>query len=83
MNEQQVREILRELIGNRLQAQGKEVDLEDEDVSLVDLGVIDSFGFLELVAELEEKTGVYPDFSEADPDEFTSLNGLARLISAC
>ena len=82
MNEEQIREVLRELVSKRLGSQGTPVELDDDDASLVDLGVIDSFGFLELVAELEEKTGVYPDFSDADPDEFTSVNGLVKLLSA-
>ena len=71
---------MREMVDKRLESLGNSLELNDDDMSLVDLGVIDSFGFLELVAELEEKTGVYPDFAEADPDEFTSINGLVKLI---
>ncbi|MCB1759074.1 MAG: acyl carrier protein [Gammaproteobacteria bacterium] len=80
MDESEIKTILRELVNGRLTAQGKATDILDDNVSLVDIGVIDSFGFLELVAELEEKTGVFPDFEDADPDQFTSINGLAQVI---
>ena len=80
MQENDIRDILTEIVEKRLVAQGSEIDISDANASLVDLGVMDSFGFLELVAELEEKTGVFPDFSEADPDEFTSINGLVKIV---
>ena len=82
MQENEVRDVLKDIVEKRVAAQGADIDISDGDASLVDLGVMDSFGFLELVAELEEKTGIFPDFSEADPDEFTSINGLVKIVMA-
>jgi acyl carrier protein len=48
------------------------------DMSLIDNGVIDSTGVLELVSFIEEAFGVKVDDSELVPDNFDSV---ARLVS--
>lgn len=48
------------------------------DMSLIDNGVIDSTGVLELVSFIEESFGVKVDDSELVPDNFDSV---ARLVS--
>jgi acyl carrier protein len=47
----------------------------DDSCNLVESGLVDSLGFLELVAAVESKFGVRFDFSAADPAEFTTLGG--------
>ncbi len=50
------------------------------DTSLVGESLLDSLAFLDLVAELESTHGVELDFSDADPEQFVTLGGLARLV---
>ena len=80
MEEDAIRSILRELIHKRTGTRELGEQELDDNVSLVDIGILDSFGFLELISELEEKIGVEPDFSEVEPDELTSINGLVRVV---
>jgi D-alanine--poly(phosphoribitol) ligase subunit 2 len=55
-------------------------DLFDRDVHLWEEGYVDSTGIVELIAFLEETFSVeVPDDALFDPD-FTSVNGLARLV---
>lgn len=43
-------------------------------------GVIDSLGFLELVAQVEQEFQVEMDFEDADPQTYTTLEGFIRCI---
>jgi acyl carrier protein len=44
-------------------------------------GVIDSLGFLELVATLESALGVELDFEALDPDDLTVIGPLSRYVA--
>ena len=55
MDENSIRNILFELINKRLASKGGNGQEFDDNINLVEIGVIDSFGFLELISELEEK----------------------------
>ena len=63
---------------------GIEETLNDE-TSLVESGLFDSFSFMALLAEVENKFCVELDLSQHEPEYFTRLNGLslitARLIA--
>jgi len=50
----------------------------EEDTNLLLSGVLDSLGFIDLLAFLEERAGLTLDLAELDPEEFTSIGGLAR-----
>lgn len=50
----------------------------DADTNLLLSGVLDSLGFVELLAHLEETAGFTVDLAELDPEEFTTIIGLAR-----
>jgi acyl carrier protein len=52
----------------------------DLDKSLLEQGVIDSISFLEFIVELESVFDIEIDFSELDPNEFTSIKSLVKLI---
>jgi acyl carrier protein len=43
-------------------------------------GLLDSLGFVELMAELERRLGIEIDLGDLDPDELTTLGPLARYI---
>lgn len=52
----------------------------DDDDSLLDSGIIDSTGVLELVSFLEEEFGIEVKDEELIPDNLDSLNKLAAYI---
>lgn len=43
-------------------------------------GVIDSIGFIELVAQVEQKFQVEMDFECSDPEKYTTLAGFIQCI---
>lgn len=49
--------------------------------SLIASGLYDSIDFISLLIELESEYGFSIDFEDADPTSFTSINGLAKLLS--
>jgi len=53
----------------------------DPDENVIESGLIDSFGFLELLMSVEQKFGAKINFMELDPGDFTSLNGLIFHVS--
>ncbi len=53
-----------------------------DDLDLRDSGAIDSLGFIELVAAVEDALGIEVDFEAMDPDQITVLGPLARHLHA-
>lgn len=49
-----------------------------DEVNLLDTGVLDSMGFIELLGYIETVTGHKIDLFELDPSAFTSIRGLIR-----
>ena len=54
----------------------------NDDTRLLDTGVVDSVGFIELVLATEEQFGISMDLDRHDPAEFTTLGGFVRAIVA-
>lgn len=52
----------------------------DDDASFLEQGIIDSIGFMELVAFVEKEYGIHVGPQELVPDNFDSVNKLARFI---
>ena len=77
MNETQhaVRQFVLETVRAINRGKSNELAAVDDSCNLVESGLVDSLGFLELVAAVETKFGVKFDFSAADPAEFTTLGG--------
>lgn len=50
------------------------------DTSLLDMGIIDSTGVLELVTFLEESFGVKIQDSEMLPENFDTVNNIVRFV---
>lgn len=44
-------------------------------------GLLDSFGFINLLTEAEEEFAVEVDFTELEPEEFSTLDGLAATLA--
>ena len=49
------------------------------DKELLGTGILDSFGFLDLIMHIESKAGLQIDLAEADPAEFAVVRGLCNL----
>lgn len=51
-------------------------------LNLITAGIIDSLGFLNLVARIEAEYEIELDFTSESPEELATLAGLARLLEA-
>jgi acyl carrier protein len=49
------------------------------ETELLGTGILDSFGFLDLIMHIESKTGLQVDLADADPGEFAIVRGLCNL----
>jgi acyl carrier protein len=78
MNE--VKGQLREFIASNFLFTDGRTEFAD-DQSLVQSGIIDSTGVLELIAFLEDRFGVVPTDDELTPDNLDSLDRLATFIA--
>jgi len=70
-----VRQFVLETLRALNRGKNNELAAVDDSCNLVESGLVDSLGFLELVAAVETKFAVKFDFSAADPAEFTTLGG--------
>jgi len=53
----------------------------DETLNLLDSGVLTSFDFLDLIAEVEDRSGVPIDFAALDDEDIVVLSGLLNALS--
>jgi len=58
----------------------RELDPGDDD-SLLEAGVIDSLGILDMVTFLEESFGVVAEDDDLNPENFDSISSLARFVA--
>ena len=49
------------------------------DTELLGTGILDSFGFLDLIMHIESKSGLQIDLADADPSAFAVVRGLCNL----
>jgi acyl carrier protein len=49
------------------------------DTDLLSSGLLDSFGFVDLILYIESLDGCRVDLGDADPSEFTVIKGLCRI----
>lgn len=54
----------------------------DDATYLLEIGVIDSIGFIELVLATEERFGIALDLDRHDPAVFTTLGGYVKTVVA-
>jgi len=76
-----IRAAVRGYILENLMFSSNEADLPD-DASLLDRGIIDSTGVLELVLFVEERFGVKVKDSDMLPRNFDTVNALARFVGS-
>ena len=61
---------------------GRQSSAIADDSDLVAEGVLDSLGFIKLIAELENRLGIRIEFDGLDPEHVTVLGPLCRHIAA-
>jgi acyl carrier protein len=47
--------------------------------NLMESGLLDSIGFVELIVFMESQTGSNIDLTDVDPSEFTTVKGLSQI----
>jgi acyl carrier protein len=47
--------------------------------NLLESGLLDSIGFVDLIVFMERQTGCNIDLTDVDPNEFTTANGLSQI----
>jgi len=57
-----------------------ETDLLEADTSLLDQGIIDSTGVLEVIGFIEETFGITVEDSELLPENLDSIEGISRFV---
>jgi acyl carrier protein len=70
------------ILETRLLEQGIAPTQLSDDFDLRQQGIIDSFGFIQLIAELEARLGHPVDLTEIPPEQLTQVGALARCLSA-
>lgn len=78
----EVRAFILEHLRGPLLRTGLEPSDVPADYDLLDNGVTDSFGLLELIGEVEERFGIEVDFERLEPEEIPRIDRLAAFIAA-
>jgi acyl carrier protein len=77
MSQEQLQQLVIEWIkANKRTSNHLEITGETE---LLGTGILDSFGFLDLIMHIESAAGLQIDLADADPSEFAVVRGLCNL----
>ena len=80
MEDSEVRALFLELLKPQLEAAGVNTDDLVDSSNLVELGVLDSFDFLKLSGDMQDKTGRTMDFTLVDVEDFTTVGGFLKTL---
>ena len=80
-DDSQARQLILELLGPALRRSDLCAAEIDDSFNLIDAGLLDSIGFLQLLAQLEEHSGSPLDLYDINPDRLTTLGGLVALAA--
>lgn len=73
---------IRAFIQNRIQqaaaANRQSAPVLDDNLNLVETGLFDSLGFVQLISGIEKEFNLELDTGDLDPEEFTLLGNLVR-----
>lgn len=58
------------------------VEIDDPDEDVIDSGMLDSLGLIELLVEVEREFGVQLDLEELDVDDFRTPRRIAGVVSS-
>ncbi len=78
----QVRSFLLELYAEQFSKKGMSAGEVPDGFDLLNEGIIDSLGILELVTSLESRFELRIDFEDMDAERFTRIGDLSRYVAA-
>jgi acyl carrier protein len=73
---------VRDALADELAAAGVPPSSVDDGFDLHGRGIIDSFGVLELIGDVEEHFGIEVDFEAMDPEQLTVVGPFSRYVAA-
>ena len=79
---EEVKMLILSFLEPSLRAHRLAVSPVQDDTDLRTSGLIDSFGFVQLLAQLEQRLGAPIDLSELDSAQLTKVGALSRHIAA-
>ena len=79
--ENQIREFILKKLQEKKDAQ-KILNLTTKD-NLIKIGLLDSMSFIELLTSIELAYNVEIDFSDLDPNQFITIDGLSKYSVKC
>lgn len=78
----EVREFIIGRYAEALESAGRDPEDVDDDLDLMNEGIIDSFGVIELITAVEQRFGIELDMSGIDPEKLTVIAPLSEYIAA-
>ena len=78
---QDIEAFLNEKLAAQASATGRALPKVTPDLNLLESGLYDSLGFMELLTSIENELGVAVDLSDVDPERFTTYGGLSAVIA--
>lgn len=78
----EIRSFILDSVADPLAAVGQTPETVDDGFDLLAEAVIDSFGLLELILQLESRLGVAVDFEGIEADDLTRVGPLSRYLAA-
>ena len=79
--EEEVRAFLVDRLGDELSALGMSPQDVPDDFDLLTHGVIDSFGILEMIVDIQERFGLNGDFEGLPVEELTIIGPFSRYVA--
>ena len=76
-----VRRFLLERYSSMIAANGLEPETLDEEFDLLQAGIIDSLGILEMITAVEQRFGISVDFEPMDPAHLTQLGKFSAFVA--
>ena len=76
----ELREMVIEIVGSKIERAGLDNRTLDDDIDLLQSGLIDSFEFLDLISAIEEQSGITIDLGAMEESDFTTLRGLVNNV---
>ena len=80
-NEDQLRQFILAHVASLAKEKGIALPSMSDEVNLLDMGVLDSLGFIELLLLLQERFGIELQLAELDPAEFSTLKGMVAVAA--
>jgi acyl carrier protein len=77
--------MIRDFVANLLQEKWATKNTEriniDEDLDLIQSGLLNSLEFIEFIVCVEEEFNLEIDFDKYDPSEFTTFSGFVKVVA--